>query len=89
MVLNSAQIDTVAIGDQMSESVSQYLQTAMKTGTEMPIAMKPMLEQMAKMGDLTDAAGNKLSEADVDGLNFATTMTQGFKDIVSSVKELT
>jgi hypothetical protein len=89
MVLNSAQIDTVAIGAQMAANVSEYLQTAMKTGTEVPIAMKPMLEQMARMGDLTDAAGNKLTEADVDGMNFATTMTQGFKDIVASVKELT
>jgi hypothetical protein len=88
-VLNSAGIDTVAISQQMSASVNDYLQTALKTGTEIPIAMKPMLEQMAKMGDLTDAAGNKLTEADVDGMNFSTTMTQGFKDIVKSVKDLT
>jgi TP901 family phage tail tape measure protein len=88
-VLNAAGIDNAAISKQMSANVNDYLQMALKTGTEVPIAMKPMLEQMADMGDLTDAAGNKLSKADVDGMNFSTTMTQGFKDIVQSVKDLT
>ncbi len=49
-VLNTAGIDTIAITERMGESVSAYVQDAMAMGTEIPAAMRPMLEAFAKNG---------------------------------------
>lgn len=88
-ILNSAGLDTVAITGHMSESVSGYLQQAMALGTEVPAAMKPMLESMAKAGQLTDANGNKIEDLESAGISWSMTMTEGFKAMVESVTKLT
>jgi hypothetical protein len=88
-VLTQAGIDVSAVTQQMSTDIEDYITTAIKTGTEVPEAMKPMLQSMIDQGLLTDLAGNKITDLASSGISFATTMTQGFKDIVTSVKELT
>jgi hypothetical protein len=88
-VLNSAGIDTIAITTRMADSVNAYVQQALGMGTEVPIAMKPMLEQMAKMGLLTDATGTKIEDVEGSGITFAMTMSEGFKSLIDTVKQLT
>lgn len=88
-VLNAAGIDTVAITGRMSESVNTYLHQAMAMGTEVPEAMRPMLEAMAKQGELTDASGNKIENLEDSGVNFAMTMSDGFKKLIEGVEKLT
>ena len=46
-ILAELGIDTIAITTRMGESVSAYVQDAMRMGTEIPAAMRPMLEAMA------------------------------------------
>jgi len=88
-LLNSAGINTVAITTRMSDSVNEYIHNALKMGAEVPAAMKPMLEQMAKQGQLTDLAGNKIENLEDSGIDFSVTMTEGFKMMVDSVDKLT
>jgi hypothetical protein len=88
-VLNSAGIDTVAITDKMSKSVSEYVQHASKMGTEIPSAMRPMLEAMAKSGKLLDENGDAITDLDDDGLHFSMTMSEGFEKLIDKVAELT
>jgi len=88
-VLNSAGIDTIAITDKMSKSVSEYVQHAMKMGIEIPEAMRPMLESMAKSGDLLDENGKAITDLDESGLSFAMTMSDGFKALIDQVSKLT
>jgi hypothetical protein len=88
-VLNSAGIDTIAIADKMSASVSEYVQHALKMGTEVPEAMRPMLEAMAKSGDLLDANGNAITDLDAAGVSFALSMSDGFKALIDQVSKLT
>jgi hypothetical protein len=88
-LLNSAGIDTVAIATRMSDSVNEYIHNALKMGAEVPAAMKPMLDQMAKQGQLTDLAGNKIENLEDSGIDFSVTMTEGFKMMVESVDKLT
>lgn len=87
--LNAAGIDTTAIATRMSDNINEFIQNALKTGTEIPQAMRPMLEQMAKMGLLTDANGNKITDLDAAGIKFAMTMSEGFKSLIDEVKKLT
>ena len=88
-VLNSGGLDHVAILTRMSDSANEYVQTAVKMGVEVPNAMRPMLEDMAKQGLLTDAAGNKIDDLEKSGISFALTMSEGFKKLIDSVDKLT
>jgi len=88
-VLNAAGIETVDITRRMGESVSDYVNMAMKMGFEVPNAMKPMLEEMAKAGQLTDASGEKISDLEKSGVKFSLTMSDGFKRLIDVVEKLT
>jgi hypothetical protein len=58
-------------------------------GTEVPEAMRPMLEAMAKSGDLLDANGNAITDLDAAGVSFALSMSDGFKALIDQVSKLT
>jgi hypothetical protein len=88
-VLNSAGIDTVAITQRMSEAVSKYVQDAAKMGTEIPEAMRPMLEAMVKSGTLLDANGNAITDLEDAGISFSLSMSDGFKALIDEVHKLT
>jgi hypothetical protein len=88
-VLNAAGISTIAITDKMGESVSAYVNQAVAMGSEIPEAMRPMLQSMVDMGQLTDAQGNKIESLEESGISFSMTMSQGFKALIDSVGKLT
>jgi len=88
-VLNAAGIDTIAITERMSESVSTYIQQAMAMGFEVPNAMKPMLQAFADAGKLVDADGNAITDLEAAGLSFTMTMSEGFKKLIDEVHLLT
>jgi hypothetical protein len=87
-VLHAAGIDQVAITQQMSDSVSKYVQQSIAMGLEIPAAMRPMLENFAKNGDLIDANGNQITDLAGAGITFAETMTQSVDRVVKSVQML-
>lgn len=87
-VLTAAGISTDAILARMGDSVNQFVQTALRTGTEIPAAMRPMLEQFAAAGQLVDAQGNKITNLEDSGITFSETMTEGFNRVVESVNKL-
>lgn len=87
--LSRAGVSVETITTKMSDSVNAYIQDAIRTGTEIPPAMRPLLEKMIELGTLTDANGNKITDLEGSGITFAQTMTEGFQSVVSAIKELT
>jgi len=87
-VLNAAGIETVDITNRMGEAVSEYVARAMAMGFEIPNAMRPMLEAMAKSGDLLDAQGNAITDLEQSGVSFSMTMSDGFKRLITVVEKL-
>jgi len=85
--LTKAGFDVVTITEHMSVAINDYVHEAMKTGTEIPAAMKPLLQKMIELGTLTNAAGETIG--DLGELTFATTLTEGFKSVVDAIKDLT
>jgi hypothetical protein len=59
---------------------------ALRTGMEVPAAMRPILQSLADQGVLTDENGDLLR--DLSKIPFAETMTQGFDRIVKKIEEL-
>lgn len=88
-LLESGGIDNIAVLTRMSDATNEYLHNALKMGIEVPEAMRPMLEAMAKQGTLTDAAGNKIDDLEAAGISFSLTMSEGFKALIDEVKNLT
>jgi hypothetical protein len=84
--LIGAGADVGATMDGMKASAQGLIDTAMKFGSEIPIAMKPMLQSMVDAGELTDAAGNKLT--DLSQLHFSEDLTQRIGDLVDALKTM-
>lgn len=84
-ILKQSGIDYTAILEKQSGQYSDLIQKAVRSGTEIPAAYKQVLIDAARLGFLFDEAGNKMSEADVEGLSFAKTLTQGFDNIEKAV----
>ncbi len=87
-VLNLAGADTTLVITKMGDSVEEFVQSALRTGSEVPAAMKPMLEKMIDMGLLTDESGEAFESLEDTGLTFAKTMTQGFDSIAGAINRL-
>src|SRR6185295_483155 len=52
--LERSGMNVVTVDQKMAASVWDYLQMAKKTGTEIPQAMKPVIQSMLDQGVLTD-----------------------------------
>jgi TP901 family phage tail tape measure protein len=85
-VLTQAGVDVDLVIGKMSGSVNEFIQTAIRTGTEVPMAMQPMLQKMSEMGLLVDSTGNQI---ELSSLNWSVTMTQGFQQVVEAINHLT
>jgi hypothetical protein len=85
-VLNDAGIDVDTIIQKMGSSIQDLVNSARKTGAEVPLAMKPMLQRMIELGLLTDENGNKLE--DLSSINFSESLTQGFDRIVDAINRV-
>lgn len=79
-------VDVNTIIEKMGGSIIDFVQTAIRTGTEVPQAMRPMLEKMAEMGMLVDDTGAAMF--DLAEINWAKSMTEGFKDVVEAINRV-
>jgi hypothetical protein len=86
-VLRSAGIDYSEILTRQAKDYSGLVQAAIKTGTEVPVAMKPVLEDLLKMGTLLDENGQAFT--DLSQITWATTLTKGFQQVTDAIHELT
>jgi hypothetical protein len=87
-VLVNSGIDVGTVIDHMSDKMNEYIQTSIKTGTEVPAEMQPMIQKMIEAGKLTDENGNKITDLGSSGITFSETMTQGFDKVVKKFDEL-
>lgn len=88
-VLTAAGIEHGVVLGKMSEGVNEYVKNARRFGTEVPASMKPMLQEMVKLGLLTDDSGQAFSSLEEAGITFSETMSEGFTRVVEEVKNLT
>jgi hypothetical protein len=81
-------IDLATVNEHMAGSINDYLKLARATGQEVPEAMKGILQKLIDTGELTDDAGNKITDLQDTGVTFSTTMTEGFQKVVDKLQEL-
>jgi uncharacterized coiled-coil protein SlyX len=88
-VLTAAGLNVDVVLGKMGDSINQFILDARATGSEVPAAMKPMIEHMITMGTLLDENGNAFTDLASTGLTFSETMTQGFNRLIDTVNRLT
>ena len=84
--LTKAGVDVVTVTGAMKDKINAFVAAALRTGQEIPASMKPVLQKMVDLGELTDENGNKLT--DLSKLTFAETLTQGFDRVVGKLDTL-
>jgi hypothetical protein len=87
--LTKGGFDVSTVTKAMSSSIDDYIHEALRTGTEVPAAMKPLLQKMIDMGTLTDDAGNQITDLSASGISFAETLTEGFQSVVDAINQMT
>lgn len=87
--LRAAGVDIDIVIDKMSGNINAFIQDALRTGTEVPAAMAPMLQRMVEMGLLTDENGNIITDLEEAGVRFSMTMSEGFQRLINEVSRLT
>lgn len=88
-VLTSAGLEIDTVLGRMGTSINEFVASSLRTGTEIPSAMAPMLQRMVEMGTLTDANGNIITDLEQSGVRFSMTMSEGFTKMIQSVDQLT
>src|SRR5579872_345278 len=87
--LTKAGFNVDMVTQKMSTDINAYIDEAIRTGTEVPAAMKPLLQHMIDLGTLTDNAGNAITDLNSSGITFSDTLTQGFQSVVDAINQLT
>lgn len=85
-VLKAAGVDYNLILEKQKGQYSELVQAAIRTGTEIPESMRPVLEDLLAMGQLVDENGQAFT--DLSQISWAKTMTQGFADVTSAIDRL-
>lgn len=70
----------------MAASINTLVQDSVKFGVDIPENMRPMLEALAKAGQLVDANGNKIT--DLSQLKFGAPLVTEVDKIIAAIKEL-
>jgi len=85
-LLVASGIDVAIVQGRMSESILEYFHNAIKTGSTIPEAWRPILESMAAAGKLTDEAGNKLT--DLSGVQWSKSLGGQLDTIAEKLQKI-
>lgn len=86
--LQAAGIDVAVISEKMADSINEYLHAALKTGSAVPESMRPILQQLADMGLLTDENGEAITDLEAAGIKFSKSLDEQFEDLIKTINKL-
>jgi hypothetical protein len=87
-LLSAAGVDINTLIGKMGPNLNEYVQTSIKAGASIPMAMKPMVDQLIASGQLLDENGVAFSSAEAAGITFAETLTEGLTRAVDAIEKL-
>lgn len=87
-LLTESGVDQNAVLREMAGSMSKFVQQAIRTGTEVPDAMKEIIQKMIDQGELLDENGNAFKDLESTGLHFGKTLTEMFENVLEKLDEL-
>lgn len=74
-------VSTGEATEKMAGKFNDFVNTARRTGAEVPEHMRPILQKMIDLGLLTDTDGTKFEDLESTGLTFAQTTAQAIESM--------
>jgi hypothetical protein len=87
-LLVGSSVDVNAVIREMSGSMSEFVTRAIKTGTEIPEAMRDMIVKMIEQGQLLDENGTAFTSLEQTGIKFGETLSSMFENLLTKLDEL-
>jgi hypothetical protein len=87
-LLVASGIDVNKVIERMGPALTEFLDTARRTGTAVPEAMRPMVEALIKSGGLVDENGVAFESAEEAGITFAKSIEESMSAAVDQIKRL-
>lgn len=85
-MLVEAGADVNGVLEGMKDEVQDVITNATRFGLEIPAALRPVIEKLIEMGQLTDYNGETLKS--LDGLKFSGTLEDGLKGIQTVLEDI-
>jgi hypothetical protein len=86
-LLEAAGVDVATMLEgPMGDALSTLVQQAIATGAELPLTMKPWIEELMRSGQLIDENGQAIT--DVSQLHFTETLEEGVGRLITKIEEL-
>lgn len=87
-LLTAAGADQATVITAMGPALAEYVNQARTTGTAIPEAMRPIVDQLISQGLLLDANGNAFKSSEEAGLSFSETLEQGLSRTIEAINKL-
>lgn len=86
--LTAAGVDHTAIINKMGPAFDEFVNAARKSGQSIPEAMRPMIDELLKAGQITDENGNAFKTAEEAGITFSETLEVSVGKVTTAVERL-
>lgn len=87
-LLTASGIDVGTVIGKMGGNLADFVKQSLKAGQAIPIAMKPMVDQLIASGQLLDENGKAFASAEDAGITFAETLTEGMARATAAIERL-
>lgn len=87
-LLTASGIDVGTVIGKMGPSLAEFVNQSLAAGQAIPIAMKPMVDQLIASGQLLDENGVAFESAEAAGITFSETLTEGLSRAVDAIEQL-
>lgn len=87
-LLNAAGVDHLVLAEKMGPAMNEYVNLAVKAGADIPLSMKPILDDLYQQGKLVHENGEAYTEEEYKALKYGETMTQMFQGLLKKIEEL-
>lgn len=86
--LRGAGVDVNLIYDKMGGSISDMVQAAKRSGTEIPSSLRDVVTEAARLGVLLDENGNKITDLTAFGVTFGTSFADNMAKVATSMDKV-
>ncbi len=84
-LLIASGIDIGTVVERMGGNMVDFVEKSLAAGQDIPIAMKPMIDQLIASGQLLDENGEAFTSAEDAGITFAQTMSEQFSSLIEKI----
>lgn len=87
-LLTASGIDVNAVIEKMGPNILEFVKQSKSAGQAIPLAMRPIIEQLIASGQLLDENGKAYESVEAAGLTFTETLSEGLARVIDGIDRL-